>query len=322
MCALPSSAWAEPVVSPQRIIAQDSLPYRPVSGRVYVVGEVADPGSYVLVGGARLEDALQQAGGITSQGSWRRIEIRTNGRKRFSDLLRFRRFGEEQYNPDIYSGDVIFVPLRKKTVSLFGAVNNPGIYEIVREKNISELLDLAGGTTPGLSKESPFRIIRLEQENRQTLTVDPAPLALQQTAIQDGDLIYVPEKGKKGLPTDLSDLPLPEMEGISPFQENFVYVIGGAANPGPYPYRPYARLSHYVADAGGFTPKAKTRRMQLIRYDGSKKRVGYDDPIRPLPGDTINIPEKGMNGGDWTKVIFGIVGIGLSTTATILTLTR
>lgn len=321
ICALPPVAWSAAVPGPQ-LPVQESFAYRPVSGRAYVVGEVASPGSYVMLAGSRLEDALQQAGGIAARGSWRRIEVRSGGRKRFADLLRFRRFGEERQNPSIDAGDVVFVPLRKKMVSVLGAVSNPGLYELLREKSVADLLALAGGTSALLAPVQPYRIVRVHGEGRETVSVAPGVQTMQRTPIQDGDVLYVPERGKKGLPKDIADLPLPEMEGVTPFQENFVYVIGGVASPGPYPYQPYSQVSHYVAEAGGFASGAKARRMQLIHFDGKKKRIAYDDPIRPRPGDTINVPEKGMSSGDWTKIVLGVVGVGLSTTATILSLTR
>jgi protein involved in polysaccharide export with SLBB domain len=316
-----SIAWAQSVAEPV-LPAREALPFRPVSGRAYVVGEVRTPGSYVLLAGSRLEDAVQQAGGISPRGSWRRIEVRTNGRKRFADLLRFRRFGEERHNPVVNAGDVVFVPLRKKTVSVLGAVRKPGLYEIVREKNIRAVLELAGGTSAILAVDKPLIIVRVDGEERKTISVESAEQTLQRTAIHDGDVLYAQEKGRRGLPKDLADLPLPAMEGATPFQENVVYVMGGVANPGPMPYQPYAQISHYVAEAGGFSSKAKTRRIKLIRHSGGKKRVRLDDPIRPRAGDTLHIPEKGMTGGDWAKVILGVVGVGLSTTATILSLTN
>lgn len=84
------------------------------AGRVRVVGEVANPGTYPLSEAATALDAVLAAGGFTEYASENRARLvrgdgddRTEHRIRFRDLLRGEKGAED---PPLENGDLIVVP--------------------------------------------------------------------------------------------------------------------------------------------------------------------------------------------------------------------
>ena len=95
--------------------------------RVFVLGDVNSPGSYVVSGMATISGALYRSGGISEIGTLRRIQLKRKGQvvsifDAYDLLVRGDTSGDRRLQP----GDVIFVPPIGKTVSVAGAVNRPG----------------------------------------------------------------------------------------------------------------------------------------------------------------------------------------------------
>ena len=61
------------------------------------------------------------------------------------DLAKFGALGNDIYNPYLMQGDVVFIPFKEKSISIYGGINIPGNYEFVENENLRELIDLAGG---------------------------------------------------------------------------------------------------------------------------------------------------------------------------------
>ena len=61
------------------------------------------------------------------------------------DLAKFGALGNDIYNPYLMQGDVVFIPFKEKSISIYGGINIPGNYEFVEDENLRELIDLAGG---------------------------------------------------------------------------------------------------------------------------------------------------------------------------------
>ena len=90
--------------------------------RVFVMGEVYKPGSYLVSSLSSLVNVLSMAGGPTAVGSYRDIRVMRGGRPVYSlDLYPLRAEGLGNPNVAIQSGDTIFVPLAQNQVLLEGA---------------------------------------------------------------------------------------------------------------------------------------------------------------------------------------------------------
>jgi polysaccharide biosynthesis/export protein len=137
----------------------------PRSFLVHVVDNVKQPGSYPAHAVERVSTVLGRAGGTT--GSRRRIAIkRSSGGSIVADLVMYEITGDTAYNPFVLDGDVISVPFPDVVVTISGAVRRPGSYELVKTKDLAELLELAGGFTSSVAKMLPIRLIRRNQQNQ------------------------------------------------------------------------------------------------------------------------------------------------------------
>jgi protein involved in polysaccharide export with SLBB domain len=89
--------------------------------RVFVMGEVYRPGSYLVSSLSSLVNVLSLAGGPTAVGSYRDIRVMRGGRQVFSlDLYPLRAEGLGNPNVALQSGDTVFVPMAQNQVILEG----------------------------------------------------------------------------------------------------------------------------------------------------------------------------------------------------------
>ncbi len=90
--------------------------------RVFVQGEVYEPGAYLVPSLSSLINVLSLAGGPTAAGSYRDIRVMRGGKEVFHfDLYPYRAEGLGNPNVTLQSGDTIFVPLVENQVLLKGA---------------------------------------------------------------------------------------------------------------------------------------------------------------------------------------------------------
>jgi len=113
--------------------------------RVYVVGDVAEPGAYDLSSLSTSLNALFAAGGPTPQGSLRVMRhFRGNQLVREIDLYDLILKGMLVDLDRLQPGDSILVPPSGSQITISGMVKRPAIYELRNEKGLAEVLDLAG----------------------------------------------------------------------------------------------------------------------------------------------------------------------------------
>lgn len=132
------------------------------SKSLFVLGEVARPGRYGFENIPDLVALLSEAGGFTEVAALSEVLIlRTNPSSRDSwkdgktlrvDLENIVNDGNLSSLPSLRPGDVIWVPRRSgyaggSKVSIYGEVNNPGVYTIGSNTDFLDLILLAGGPT-------------------------------------------------------------------------------------------------------------------------------------------------------------------------------
>jgi hypothetical protein len=93
-------------------------------------------------------------------GSLRNIELMRNGRLvTVLDLYDLLLHGNTSGDQQVMPGDVIFIPPIGNTVSVYGAVRRPAIYELKGEKASSKSSALAGG----LLSDADGKLVQLER---------------------------------------------------------------------------------------------------------------------------------------------------------------
>jgi polysaccharide biosynthesis/export protein len=180
--------------NPQVTVAVEQ--YR--SQRVFVMGEVRNPGPVPLTGGMTLIEALSRAGSTLPSSSGEVAIVRAPGAKgpvlpdpeKGADILRASirdlEGGSMKQNIELHDGDTIFVP-RAESAYVFGQVKTPGAYSIQKDTTILQALSLAGGVTEN-GAMNRIKIVRLVKGQKTELKVKLTDL------VKPGDTIIVPEK--------------------------------------------------------------------------------------------------------------------------------
>jgi protein involved in polysaccharide export with SLBB domain len=190
--------------------------------QVFVLGDVARPGSYTVSGLATMTNALLASGGVKPIGSLRNVALRRGGNTVSTlDLYDLLLRGDTRGDARLQPGDAVFVPPIGGTVTIDGEVRRPAIYEVNNEQSVAELVALAGGLNAAANRSA----VKLERvvPNRGT-TVQDIDLATPgaQTAVRDGDVLRVP----------------PNLEQL----QTSVRLAGNVFQPGLYQWRDGMRL--------------------------------------------------------------------------------
>jgi len=224
------------------------------SVRVYVVGEVENPGPYDISSLSTPLNALYAAGGPTSRGSLRHLRLyRGKNLIQEVDAYDLLLHGVHSDLARIQSGDTIQVPPVGSAVTVEGMVRHPAIYELANEKSLAETLELAGGVLPS----GTFRHIEVERvvahQNHTMMQIDmpesndeqAVNKALDDFKVQDGDKIRI--------------------SPILPYSEKTVYLDGHVFHPGKYAYRDGMKLTDLLHSYSDLLPEPSRRHAEIIR---------------------------------------------------------
>ncbi len=291
--------------------------------QVHILGEVQKPGTYRVLASTRLSEAVEKAGGILERGSERKIQLRrTDGGGRTVDLLSFKTFGNLDANPYLLDNDVIFVPLKGKVVQIEGTVKRPGIYELRGERNLQDLINLAGGFTSGIGNPTPIRVVRFSHGVKEVIDIENGREARRAFLLENADVVVAPHflTDKKTFDYNLARLP-GDNQLFYPSYDERIFVLGAVAQPGPYPFSPYYGVRQYLTLAGGTTKLAKSKKVKILRTDGKMMKVS-DAKLEINPGDTIIVPEKYMAPESFATLIIGITASVVGITSAIVTLAK
>jgi protein involved in polysaccharide export with SLBB domain len=159
---------------------------------VYVNGEVRQAGEFSAWGLSRLSSLAGE--NLTAYASIRDISIKSlNGQTRVYDLFKARR-GELSQDPYLRPGDVITFSRVKRTVTIGGAVERPGTYQLQEGENIKELIELYGSNFTPIADVSKVEMVRFV--NSKDVAGDKIFLTANDLAnnfvLQDNDEITVP----------------------------------------------------------------------------------------------------------------------------------
>ncbi len=220
--------------------------------RVYVVGDVKNPGAYDISSLSTPLTALIAAGGPTETGSCRIVK-HFRGRKLVEevDLYDLMLKGMTAGEVHMESGDSIQVPTVGPQVTVTGSVRRPAIYELHNETTLDQVLNLAGGV-PVTGELNNVKVERVEAHTRkEMLSVnlpDGGPAAIQEAfkrvEIKDGDTVTVAP--------------------ILPYTNQVVYLQGHVFRPGKYPYKAGLKVTDVITSFGDLLPEAADR-AEIVR---------------------------------------------------------
>ena len=276
--------------------------------RIFVLGEVHRPGSYVLPSLTSLLNALASAGGPSPFGSYRAIQlIRAGAVIQTLDLYALRLRGQGMENLLLRDGDTLFVPIAGTQVLFDGAFvrvasspvakEKPGVLvELKAQETAWEALQFIGGLQPSAYQ----RLITLQRK-------DPnGVVAVENLSLDEAFL-----RGKQLFPGDqLLGLTQAEWQG------GVVRVSGHARIPGSFAQRPGMRVADLLREPDQILPDTYLERGQIVRTrpDGATELLVFN-VAQALQGDSgQNLP---LDPRDQVE-LFKLDDLRLKATVTIL----
>ncbi len=157
--------------------------------RVFVMGEVEQPGGYTVSSAANVFNSIYAVGGPTKNGSLRAVSvIRSDSVIATVDIYEYLLTGRSGSDVRLQNNDVIFIPPRGKTVAVSGAVFRPAIYELKPDEHFQDLLIFSGGvkSASSIDRAHVRRILPFEQRAGAEQMVRVLDIDLKRH-IQDGE---------------------------------------------------------------------------------------------------------------------------------------
>ena len=239
--------------------------------KVYILGNVPNPGVYTLNGNSNIMHAISVAGGISDNGSYREIELKRNGKLiGNTDLYDILIHGDTSSNFSLRSGDVVLIKSSKDLVSISGAISRPAIYEIQKNQSLEDLISMAGGLT-GDFLDDYLEIARVKDDVLKKIS----KASLNKFKLAHNDRVSVP-------------FFKPELDSI-----NTAMVSGAVKFPGLYNISDNETLLSLVAKAGGYKKNAYPYAGVFIRESALEKRNDFDNKEY---GNLIKFLIAGSNG--------------------------
>ena len=132
---------------------------------------------------------LQEVSGLADMSPEDKAYLKTKGREERGratvDFERLFNENDETQNIFLENGDVVYIPLKRRTVSVSGQVAKPGLIDFEEGRRVAFYLDQAGGYSYGVNKGGA-RLIRARTGVREKLD--------KNAIVEAGDEIWVPEK--------------------------------------------------------------------------------------------------------------------------------
>jgi protein involved in polysaccharide export with SLBB domain len=232
--------------------------------QVYVVGDVVRPGAYQVSSAGTVLTALYAAGGPTSNGSFRTVQVRRGGKLVDSlDMYDYLLHGVNSSDVRLQSGDVVFVPVHRGFVKVAGEVTRPAVYELLPDETLRDLIGFAGGFGPA-AYQARVRIHRILPPDargtgsRARVVVDVGPEqfaggAVPAVPLSAGDSVTV-------------------LAVASRFR-GYVTVKGNVWVEGQVGFTPGMKLSDAIRLAGGPRPDVYLDRILISRTNEDSTRV-------------------------------------------------
>jgi protein involved in polysaccharide export with SLBB domain len=248
---------------------------RPV--RAFIMGEVANPGTYSLNSFTTVFNSLFSAGGPLVSGGLRDVRLLRSGKTVARvDLYDYLIGADRTKDIRVNDNDIIYVPLRGRTVGIKGAVLRSANFELLPNEQLRKLLDFSGGirNTFYLQRIQIDRIIPFAERQpgeleRKIIDIDFSDILLhgKDYTLEDGDIVTI--------------------YPIQDEKENYVNIDGAVWKPGTYQLEKVHTIKDLIEEADSLMPDAYMDRAKLVRtYEDYHTDVFYVDLNKAMKGDT------------------------------------
>jgi len=280
--------------------------------KINILGEVTNPGTFIITPTIGVCDAISLAGGLKAGASTRNIVLEDKRKKRKwrIDLFKWFYLGKKDENRMLDIDYSIYVPLRKEKISVEGAFKRTGVFEIVLGEKLSDIVSMMEPATEAVLEFA--NITRTTNENK--LDIIPVninkimhdPDSKDNIPLTDGDIVFIPSVNlyvKK-------ILVIGELEGANQFAKTQNPLTGSEEiiKISLYNLREGERVKDVISMLGGLTVKADLEKARIERPIGNGqveylpinlRKLMYDDDqsqnLALLPGDALVVPSIPSN---------------------------
>lgn len=212
--------------------------------RVFVVGNARRPGTYTVSSLSTLINAIFAAGGPSTRGSMRSIQLK-RGNQVITDLDLYDLLinGDKSKDASLQPGDVIYFAPVGSLVAVMGSVNNEAIFEPKGSTTLEQLLRYAGGLST-LAQARRITVERIVERSRRAVEQVDLDASASQRPVMNGDVVTV-------LPIALKF-------------DNAVTLRGNVAQPLRYPYREGMRIRDLIPDKDALVTRDYYLRRNMI----------------------------------------------------------
>ena len=217
---------------------------------INIVGEVYNPGSYVIPSINTAFNALISSNGPTQIGTVRNIYIKRDGKTVDSlDVYKFLFDPEKSHDIYLQDGDYLFVPPAKNLIEISGAVNRPYTYEAKDNESVSEMIRYAGG----FSSKAYRDIITLKRLDYNDMRVfDVHSNDFDSELVDNGDELIV--------------------NHISNKLSNVITINGNIGVAGEYEYKKEEKLLELLNRAKCISQKTFLEKVYIIRLNPDRTK--------------------------------------------------
>jgi protein involved in polysaccharide export with SLBB domain len=225
--------------------------------RVIVLGEVAQPGAYTVSPSTSLSSVPYYFRGPTTMGSLRDIRLIRQGITVGSiDYYDYLLSGKTLNDFQLQLDDIVFIPPRRNTVSIYGEINRPAIYELHDNEGLKDLIEIAGGLriTAYMGRAQIDRVVAPEQRSELgmdrmlvDLNLEEIMKSKEDYPIQDGDIV--------------------KLFSILNMRENTVSINGAIVRPGIYDYGTGLTVRDLILLADSLVGDAYLERADVVRIN-------------------------------------------------------
>ncbi|MGQ7945288.1 SLBB domain-containing protein [Flavobacterium sp. WC2509] len=236
--------------------------------KVTLIGS-KQPGNYSISSLATVYNALFMGGGPGKNGSYRNIElIRNNKVYKNIDIYRFLVSGNQSDNVGLKDNDVIRIPTYTNRVVVKGEVKRPGIFEMKKGENFSNLLNFASGFNDFAYTAS---VNVLQKTGKEFKVADIQAAGYSSYIPLNGDVFRVSK--------------------ILNRFENRIVINGAVFRPNTYSYYQGMRFSDLIRQAEGLKEDAYLKRARIVRLKAD------------LTTEIVNVDLTKVNAGDFNANI-------------------
>lgn len=244
--------------------------------RVYIGGAIKIPGVYMANGVTRVSEIINLAGGFASEDQtnsrWQRnpdsddlpagvashrniILKHIQGAVDTVDILRFEITGDLRFDFKVSDGDQIFVPLKERSINLygiFGGVKNPGYYEYSSRDSLKDLIELGHGLALNAdSAQAELVRFNIDNKTNSTILLPLRDILLGKTSdihLSPDDRVFIKTRSNY-------------------HEKQQVLILGEVKFPGFYAVKPESTyLTQIIQQTGGFTPLASLPEAEMTRF--------------------------------------------------------